>query len=163
MQRKGDYNPPLRVRGHQHGTPSRTIWPPVRNMINSRVPQLSCILYIIMYCHVQVLAVSTCVDYMCMESSGSVVAVYLTDTTPGCSSAAANYLVSKCGVGYTEISCNVDCSSIYAWNGGYWNAAGCNLLGNPCGPQGECPSSVLSVCQTPTPSSMATSTPSTIP
>jgi hypothetical protein len=75
-------------------------------------------------------------------------------------------LVSKCGVGYTEISCNVDCSSIYAWSGGYWNAAGCNLLGWPCGPQGECPSSVLSVCQstqTPTPSQTAASTSSTVP
>jgi len=57
-------------------------------------------------------------------------------------------MVSKCGVGYNPITCNVDCSSIYAWNGAYWNAQGCNIVGAfPCGAEGDCNSPVLSVCQ----------------
>jgi hypothetical protein len=164
MQRNNNSPPYQGAKDHHRATPSQAIRQLVKNTIKSYVPGLSCILSVIMYCPVRVLAADTCINYMCTESSGGVVAVYLTDNTPGCSSAAANYLVSKCGVGYTQISCNVDCSSIYAWNGGYWTAAGCTLLGNPCGPQGECGSSVLSVCQSsqapaPSPTAAATGMP----
>ena len=83
---------------------------------------------------------------MCTESLGAV-AVFLTDTSPGCLSNADNYLVSKCGVGYSGTTCNVDCNSIYSWSGSYWKANGCSILGNTCGVQGECDASVSNVCQ----------------
>ena len=129
--------------------PSQTIQPLCWDMVNFRVPRLASIIYIMMCCVPHVLALNTCVTYMCMESSGGVVAVFLTDErNPACPSAAANYMVSKCGVGYNPITCNVDCSSIYAWNGAYWNAQGCNIVGAfPCGVEGDCNSPVLSVCQ----------------
>jgi len=72
---------------------------------------------------------------MCTESSGTI-AVFLTDTTPGCSGNADNYLVSKCGVGYSGTTCDIDCGSIYSWSGSYWEAQGCSILGNLCGAQG---------------------------
>jgi hypothetical protein len=84
-----------------------------------------------------------CVIDLCTEGDGDI-AVYLTDTT--CSS-ELSYCTSKCGVGYSGTTCNVDYSSIYSWYGSYWEAEGCNNLGNPCGGQGECPSSVANVCQ----------------
>ena len=96
---------------------------------------------------------------LCTEADGTI-AVYLTDTT--CSAQAANYLTSKCGVGYSNTTCLVDCNSIYSWTGSYWKAQGCNTLGNPCGAQGECSASVSNVCQaaasaTPSPSAPSSS------
>ena len=116
-------------------------------MTNSHAPQLACILHIV--CRMgHVLAVKDCVTYMCTEDSGGVVAVYLTDATPGCSSSGADYMVSKCGVGYNQTTCNVDCSGICAYSGSYWHVEGCTILGpGPCGAQGESDSSVLNVCQ----------------
>jgi len=149
-------NPPSREKGLQN------LKPLCRNVINSRVPRLSGILYIVMCCTGHVFATGICITNMCMEGSGAI-AVFLTDTTPGCSSNAENYLVSKCGVGYNATTCNVDCNSIYSWSGSYWNAQGCSILGNPCGAQGECSSSVSDVCEeAPTPTPSPTSAPTQI-
>jgi len=133
------------VGGRQTGTLSQTIKPLCRNIINPHVSRLVCILYVIVFGMGHVLALDTCVIYMCTESSGAI-AVYLTDTSPGCVSPAQNYMISKCGVNYSGRTCYVDCNSIYSWSGSYWRAAGCNGLGNPCGVQTECDSSVLNVC-----------------
>ena len=160
-----NYHPPSDETGYQLGTPSKTIRTLRRYRIKFHVPQLAPILLIV--CRFDpVLAVNNCVTYTCTESSGGVVAVFLTDNTPGCSDNAANYLVSKCGAGYSGTTCNVDCNGIYAYSGSYWKAEGCTTLGNPCGAQGECDSSVLNVCQnsqssTPTSTSSPRSTGST--
>lgn len=138
-------NTPSPEKGRQTGTPSQTIKPLCRNIINPHVSRLVCILYVIVFGMGHVLALDTCVIYMCTESSGAI-AVYLTDTSPGCVSPAQNYMISKCGVNYSGRTCYVDCNSIYSWSGSYWRAAGCNGLGNPCGVQTECDSSVLNVC-----------------
>ena len=165
MKYNTNYRPPSGETGYQPETPLKAIQPLRRGRANSYAPQLARILLIM--CRIGPgLAVNNCVTYMCTESSGGVVAVFLTDNTPGCSGNAANYLVSKCGVGYSSTTCNVDCNGIYAYSGSYWKAEGCTTLGNPCGAQGECDSSVLNVCQnsqssTPTSTSSPRSTGST--
>jgi hypothetical protein len=149
MKHNTDSKPPSGGNSRLPVTPPQTI-PLLRmNMNNSRVPRLACILYLLACCTIHAAAQvgAVCVINLCMEKSG-VIAVYLTDTTPACASNAANYLVSKCGVDYKATTCNVDCGSIYSWYGAYWHAMGCSTLGNPCGSQGECPSSVANVCQT---------------
>jgi len=135
--------------------------------INCVVSRLTCILYIILCCTDHVLGTDTCVTNMCTESSGTI-AVFLTDTTPGCSGNADNYLVSKCGVGYSGTTCDIDCGSIYSWSGSYWEAQGCSILGNLCGAQGECDSSVSNVCleappPTPSPAPSPTSSSKHLP
>ena len=58
----------------QRRTSSRIIQP-LRRTVHFNVSQLACTLYIMAYCVAHALAVDTCVTYMCMESSGGVVAV----------------------------------------------------------------------------------------
>jgi hypothetical protein len=60
-------------------------------------------------------ASAPCVINLCTEADGTTVAVYLTDTT--CSANAADYLLSKCGVGYNATECIVDCNGEYSWYG----------------------------------------------
>lgn len=99
----------------------------------------------------------TCSVSTCTQQSSGIFAV-LTDGSQGCLNDAQPALVTAYGLSYHGAECNINCNSIYSWSSpAYWNAMGCNLLGYPCGLQGQSPASVADVCQNASLSSMSAS------